>query len=216
MSNDGVWSSSVKPPIWKSENPAGCSVSQSASVAAIFIGCASVTATPNSLPTPSWTTETGQPDDDRELRRAAEDARRCGRAAGASRRRRARGTPPVISPARTTCAHAKSRNPWKRMSTMSFASRSAGLRVDLVADRVLHPRVRGQDEVGREPGPDPDEVDRGEVHLRREPVPAEDPEPDERRLEHERAEALDRERCAEDVAHVGARRPTSSCRTGTP
>ena len=73
MSNDGVWSSSVKPPIWKSENPAGCSVSQSASVAAIFIGCASVTATPNSLPTPSWTNVTGQPDDDRELRRAAED-----------------------------------------------------------------------------------------------------------------------------------------------
>ena len=42
MSNDGVWSSSVKPPIWKSENAAGCSVSHSASVAAIFIGCASV------------------------------------------------------------------------------------------------------------------------------------------------------------------------------
>ena len=39
----GVWSCSVKPPIWKSENAAGCSVSQSASAAAIFIGCALVT-----------------------------------------------------------------------------------------------------------------------------------------------------------------------------
>ncbi len=38
MSKDGVWSSCVKPPIWKSENPAGSSVSHSASVAAIFIG----------------------------------------------------------------------------------------------------------------------------------------------------------------------------------
>ena len=38
MSKLGVWSSSLNPPIWKSENAAGCSVSQSASVAAIFIG----------------------------------------------------------------------------------------------------------------------------------------------------------------------------------
>ena len=36
---------------------------------------------------------------------------------------------------------------------------------------------------------------------RREPVPAEDPEPEERRLEHERREPLDRERRAEHVAH---------------
>ena len=42
--------------------------------------------------------------------------------------------------------------------------------------------------------------DRREVDALREPVPAEDPEPEERRLEHERREALDRERCAEDVA----------------
>ena len=38
MSKLGVWSSTVKPPIWNSENEAGCSVSHSASVAAIFIG----------------------------------------------------------------------------------------------------------------------------------------------------------------------------------
>ena len=59
----------VKPPIWKSENAAGCSVSHSASVAAIFIGWASVTTTPNSLPTPSCTTETGSDDDHRQLGR---------------------------------------------------------------------------------------------------------------------------------------------------
>ncbi len=38
MSKLGVWSSTEKPPIWNTENDAGCSVSQSASVAAIFIG----------------------------------------------------------------------------------------------------------------------------------------------------------------------------------
>ena len=38
MEKLGVWSSVVKPPIWKIENDAGCSVSHSASVAAIFIG----------------------------------------------------------------------------------------------------------------------------------------------------------------------------------
>ena len=34
----GVWSSFVKPPIWKSENEHGWQVSHCASVAAIFIG----------------------------------------------------------------------------------------------------------------------------------------------------------------------------------
>ena len=38
MSKLGVWSSVVKPPIWKSENAHGWHVSHSASVAAIFIG----------------------------------------------------------------------------------------------------------------------------------------------------------------------------------
>ena len=36
--------------------------------------------------------------------------------------------------------------------------------------------------------------------LRRQPVPAEDPQPEERRLEEERQQALDGERGAEDVA----------------
>ncbi len=41
---------------------------------------------------------------------------------------------------------------------------------------------------------------RRQVDALREPVPAEDPEPEEGRLEHERREPLDRERRAEDVA----------------
>ena len=38
------------------------------------------------------------------------------------------------------------------------------------------------------------------MQARRQPVPAEDPQPEERRLEHERRQPLDRERRAEDVA----------------
>ena len=45
-----------------------------------------------------------------------------------------------------------------------------------------------------------DDPERRQVQARREPVPAEDPEPEEGRLEEERGEALDRERRAEDVA----------------
>ena len=80
--------------------------------------------------------------------------------------------------------------------------RPARLGVELVPDRVLHPRVRREDEVGGEPGAGPDEVDGREVHLRREPVPAEEPQADEGRLEHERAETLDRKRRAEDVTDI--------------
>ena len=121
MSNDGVWSSSVKPPIWKRENAAGCSVSQSASTAAIFIGCASVTATPNSLPTPSWTIATGSPTTIASFAAARKTST-------LRRRRRCQQDTPstkndaVTSPARTTCVQAKSTNPWKRISTMSVAS----------------------------------------------------------------------------------------------
>ena len=38
IENDGVWSLSVKPPIWMSENAHGWHVSHCASVEAIFIG----------------------------------------------------------------------------------------------------------------------------------------------------------------------------------
>ncbi len=75
-------------------------------------------------------------------------------------------------------------------------------RVDLVADRMLHPRVGDDDEVRGQPGPRPDEVDRREVHLRCQAIATEHPEPDEARLEHESAEALDGQRPPEDVADV--------------
>ena len=71
---------------------------------------------------------------------------------------------------------------------------------DLVADRVLHPRVRDEDEVRRHPRAGHGDPERRQVQPRREPVPAEDPEAEERRLEDERGQPLDRERRAEDVA----------------
>ena len=51
-----------------------------------------------------------------------------------------------------------------------------------------------------QPGAEHGDPERRQVQARREPVPAEDPEAEERRLEHERGQALDRERRAEDVA----------------
>ncbi len=111
----------MKPPIWKSENEAGCSVSQSASVAAIFIGCASVTATPNSLPQPSWTIDTGSTTMMASLAAARKTStfrrrRRCQQATPRTRK------PAVISPARMTWPQAKSVKPWKRKVQMSFPS----------------------------------------------------------------------------------------------
>ena len=205
MSNDGVWSSSVKPPIWKRENPAGCSVSQSASTAAIFIGWASVTATPNSLPTPSWTIATGSPTTIASFAAARKTStlrrrRRCQQDTPSTRN--VAGHQPGQDGVRPCEEH----EPLEEDLDDVGRLRAAGLLVDLVADRVLHPGVRRQDEVGREPGPDPDEVDRREVNLRGQPVPAEDPQADERRLEHERADPLDREGRAEDVSHVGRER----------
>jgi hypothetical protein len=79
-------------------------------------------------------------------------------------------------------------------------ARQLGLPVDDVgAHGPLHPRVGNDDEEGREPAPEREQPDRRQVHALREPVPAEDPEAEERRLEHERGQPLDRERCSEDV-----------------
>ncbi len=89
----------------------------------------------------------------------------------------------------------------KRFEKSSQTLRQLGPAVDdCRADRPLHPRVGDDDEERRRPAPEREEPDRGEVDALREPVPAEDPEPEERRLEHERREPLDRERRAEDVA----------------
>jgi hypothetical protein len=50
--------------------------------------------------------------------------------------------------------------------------------------------------------------DRRQVHARRQAVPAEDPQPDERRLQSERGQALDRQRRTEHAAdELGVHRP---------
>src|SRR5262249_4238403 len=55
----GVWSDSVNPPIWKSENAQWEHVSHCASLAAIFIGCSSATRIRKWLPNQRFTHETG-------------------------------------------------------------------------------------------------------------------------------------------------------------
>jgi hypothetical protein len=65
---------------------------------------------------------------------------------------------------------------------------------------MLHPGVRGQDEVGRQHRADRGEPDRGQVQPLGQPVPAEDPQADEGRLEEEGDQRLDGEGGAEDVA----------------
>ena len=83
-------------------------------------------------------------------------------------------------------------------SSQTFVS-SASTVGDGRSDGTLHPGVGGDDEERRRPASDCKQPRRREVHALREPVPTEDPEPEERRLEHEGGESLDRERCAEDV-----------------
>ena len=80
--------------------------------------------------------------------------------------------------------------------------RLVGDLVDRVPDRVLHPRVRREDEVGRQRGAERHQPRRREVELRRQPAPAEDPQPEEGRLQEEREQALHGERRPEDVADV--------------
>ena len=78
--------------------------------------------------------------------------------------------------------------------------RAPGHRVEAIADRVLHEGVGSQDEVGRQQGADRDQPHAGRVQLRRELVPSEDPQAEEGRLEEERQQRLDSQRCTEDVA----------------
>ena len=73
--------------------------------------------------------------------------------------------------------------------------------LDGVANRVLHPRVGGQDEERGEDRPDADEPDGREMDGGGEAFPPEDPQADERRLEEEGQQALDGEGGTEDVAH---------------
>ena len=76
-----------------------------------------------------------------------------------------------------------------------------GVGVELHADGVLHPAVGHEYPPGRERGADAREPRGAEVELLADFVPAEEHHGDERRLHKEGHDALDGERCAENVAH---------------
>src|SRR3546814_12767977 len=77
---------------------------------------------------------------------------------------------------------------------------TAGDLVVGVADRVLHPGVGGEDEVGGEQGADVDQPHAARVQHPGQLVPTEDPQAQEGGIEEEREQTLDGQRCAEDVA----------------
>jgi hypothetical protein len=66
---------------------------------------------------------------------------------------------------------------------------------------MLHPGVGGQDEERGHDAAQADDADGQRVDQRRQPVPAEDPQPDERGLDEEREQPFHGQRRAEDVAH---------------
>ena len=63
---------------------------------------------------------------------------------------------------------------------------AVGHRVVVHAHRVLHERVRSDDEERGDVDPDRDDPDAGQVHQPGKPAPAEDPQPDESGFEEER------------------------------
>ena len=143
-------------------------------------------------------------------RRRSSDAR----AATARRQRRTHhrsGTPPV-----TVCGNVTS---WVELVSTAHEVvelGAAGLRVEVVADRVLHPRVRGQDEVRRQHRADVHDPDAGDVEPRGAACPS-------RRSTAPGTSTRGRTRAAprSPAAHRRCRRRTassrsSSCRTGTP
>ena len=84
---------------------AGWAVFQSASLAAIFIGCTSVMATPSSLPHPSWIRLTGSTTTIASFAARGNSSRlrprsRCQQATPSTTKQ------PVIRPASTTCTNA--------------------------------------------------------------------------------------------------------------
>ena len=72
------------------------------------------------------------------------------------------------------------------------------------ADRVLHPAVGHDDEVGGEDGADHGDPEAGEVDAALELLPAEDPQAQEGGLDEERQQRLHGQRRAEDVADEAA------------
>ena len=105
----------------------------------------------------------------------------------------------VVTPTRITCVYATIPSRFDMSAQTSVSSARPSAIVEPTGP--LHPRVRDDDEERREPGAEREDPDRRQMHALREAVPAEDPETEERRLEHERGEPLDRERRAEHVSH---------------
>ncbi len=78
--------------------------------------------------------------------------------------------------------------------------RVPGVGVDPVPDRMLHPRVGRQDEVGADDRAQRRQPDGGEVHVPGQPVPAEDPQAEEGGLQEERDQRFHGQRRAEDIS----------------
>ena len=81
---------------------------------------------------------------------------------------------------------------------------ASGHGINLKANGVLHPCIRGQDEPRRQHGPERNDVDRGEVKFFGQAIPAKDPQSQERGFQEERQEAFHGERGTEDITHITA------------
>ncbi len=77
-----------------------------------------------------------------------------------------------------------------------------GLRLETRAHWALHPAVRDQDPERGDIGADADQPGDDEMADSGESIPSEEENPDKGRLEEERHQTFERERRAEDVAHV--------------
>ena len=188
-------------PIEKIENDAGALVSYWASAAAIFIGCTSVitlacwsplAATPSAAT--SSTIEAIRP----EVRNAS--GSRSGRRTMFHSETPSTRAPAVMKAPKIVCGKVTSVTLLVSTAAKSIELGTTGHRVVLESDRVLHEGVGGEDEVRRQQRAGGRDPDGGEVQLRGEAVPPEDPQAEERRLEEEGEQTFDRERRAEDVA----------------
>ena len=156
----GVGSCAEKPPIWKSEKPHGSQVFHCASEAAIFIPCALVTASPKRLPTTAGAASPAR-------RRSARASPPGGRASTLRPRRKCQQqTPSTTIDAEDQPGEDRVQARAQREVVRQQRPDARQLRLavdDLVADRVLHPRVGHEDEVRRQPGAERDDPDRRQV-----------------------------------------------------
>ena len=186
-----------------------------ASAAAIFIGWYLASMTPSSLPTnmasmmdgTSTTSETRavRPNASTELPR-----RRC-QAETASMT-----SAPVTAEASSTWVYPHRNTGLVKTATMLFSCGCPVVELICVADRMLHPGVGGHDEGGRQGAAHGHQPDAGQMDPFGQPVPAEDPQPQEGRLQEEGGQALPWPAGPRTRRRRSGSRPTSSCRTRTP